>query len=130
LADLIKLVHRGIPTGERFQSWDSSVDTIGVSDIFRIEKSLGYPAREVTIHADSGNVSFRLNNVFKVYQQQPSNLFGGYGSTYKNVYSGTEVVNQATTAIEIKSGESLTIKGPVKTLEVVVKTGNFRLSVR
>lgn len=139
MSDITKRVNAGINTGERNQSWDTSVDTndddthIIAGDIFRIEDSLGRAGRSLSITTSAtGSISYRLNPVVTVYPRRNIGEFGYISESYDLVASGRDFVDTSIGPTIIEAGETITYaKGEVnvRTLQIVTMSGDFKVIV-
>ncbi len=137
MANVTKKVNRSIK--DNYQAWDTGIDTndssttITTGDIFRIEDSLYRPGKAMILTTGSGgSVSFRLNPVITVYNRRNPGEFGPWSERYDVVSSGHEftdtsqgpIVVPASTKYELPRGTV-----PIKTIQMVTVSGNFKLEV-
>lgn len=131
MANITKPINRGIPPGMRTLTFNTATDandngtSIIANDIFKIEDSLGYPARHINIQvANSGTaVGIRFNPTVTVYPGRPSNEFGNpYSSTYPMLASGNSFLDTSQNPIPIGTGTSYNIDREVLVKEVQITT--------
>lgn len=133
MANITKKVTRNIGAS---QYWDTAVDThdgggaIAVNDIFRIETSLGKPARNMAITTGAGAVSIRINGQVVNYPARSYNEFQN-ADFYQNISIGVEVTDHSQTPIVIPASETFEWKGeiPIRTVEITAKASNFTVTV-
>lgn len=141
MASITKRVDRSIPGTQRYQTWDSTVDTnddgnaFAAGDYFDFEASLGRAASQIVIEASSTDLEVRINGVKKVFDRASKTKFNKlYGDTPNqnlDLASGADVtVGVPTVTVGIPTGDSTYVseKMPINTLQIVTfSSGTFTL---
>jgi hypothetical protein len=139
MADITKKVHRDIDSTKRYQYWASSENAddgtaIAAGDIFKIEKSLGHPARYVYIETDTSTVlSIRLNSQVRRYPWKTIDRMAPPGNRAVDIENVVTWTDDTQAAIPISDGSSAEIIEfnqiiPISDIELVTfSSGSFIL---
>lgn len=139
MASITKIVNGQIPSALRSQNWQTNLDSnddgnpITEGDIFEIQASLGRVAKNLQIEMLGGatSASFRVNPYVTIFPRRPANEFAPGSDFYDFVASGLTYQDTSVSAMILDAGETWELEGelPVRAVEVVTMSGNFRLSV-
>lgn len=134
MATITKRVNRGIEGVKRYQYWASTENNdegnpIEAGDIFRIEESLGRPAKYIWIEAATGTeLSIRFNSQLTTYpMRDPMYNYPNKPDLSSPVVS----TDESLAAINIGSDEVWELDAfPVSDIQIVTfYTGSFELFV-
>lgn len=125
MADITKLVDRGIPANQRSQIFTQADG--GTGDVLLIKESLGRHAQQLTIEAD-GDMSIRIN-VYRVVfpQRKTGEGFTQWWPGLDNVAAGVQVKDDTNALIPIAAGETFELNSemPITDIELVTVSGDF-----
>lgn len=138
--NITKIVNTAIPTTKRYQYWKSTENNddgaaIKEGDIFRIEKSLGKPAKNVVVTTTAGSdLAIRFNSRYQWFVRHTHVNDMERGEFYDNLKSETELADTSMTAITIgsSSAQTFTLDGGLAVSDIEITTwttGTFTLLV-
>ena len=129
MADIIKKVDRGIPSGERSQSF-TQADAVA-NDIIKVEDSLGKAATHVVVEAvDTLDIKFNVKRT--VFPERTHDEYDClYPGQYKNLAKGVEVTDDTGALVSLSAGETFTLDNDlsVKDIKIVNTGGAFNIFV-
>jgi len=129
MANITKKVDRGLPPGERSQSFDQ----VGISngDILKVQDSLGKAATHVVIEAVAA-MTVRFNVQRTIFPEKTHAEYDClYPGQYQNLAAGVDVVDDTGALVSLAAGESFTLDNDlsIKDIQIVTKAGNFTIFV-
>ena len=129
MADIIKMVDRGVPTLQRTQNFTNADASAG--DILKVQESLGRTAKHVVIEA-TGAMTVRFNVVRTIYPNRTKEEYDSlWPEMYKNLALGRTVEDTTGALVSIGAGESFELDNdlPVKDIKIVTAAGAFDIFV-
>ena len=129
MANVTKKVDRGVPPGERSQSFTQA--EVNAADIIKVQDSLGKAARHVVIEAAAA-MTVRFNVQRTIFPKKTHAEYDClYPGQYENLAAGVDVEDETGALISLAAGESFTLDNdlPVKDIKVVTASGNFTIFV-
>ena len=130
MSDVVKKVHRLVPSNERSQTFTEADASAG--DVIMVKDSLGRPARKVFIEADDP-ISLRPNVYQYIFPLRESweDDFGAWNPGERNMALGQRVKDNEGVSIDLEAGGSLELDHdiPVSDLELLTVSGLFTITV-
>jgi hypothetical protein len=130
MAKILKKVDRGIPSGNRSQSF-TSADAVE-DDILLVRDSLGHPASHVKINAFSGDLTVRFNVLRTVYSDRSlDTFFANGGGMWPNLTTGVELTSAGVNEQTIAASETYELNNEfaVEDIHLLTVSGTFSIYV-
>jgi len=126
MADVTKLVNRGVPAAQRTQVFTQA--DAGEGDVILVRDSLGRPAKKVLIET-TANLSLRFNVYHMVYPQRDGRDLMDTGHL-PNLALGGRVKDDTTAIISLEADETFEMDGSysVEDIELLTVSGNFTIT--
>ena len=130
MANITKKVDRGVPPGERSQSF-TQADIDDEGDILKIQDSLGKAATHVVIAATAA-MTVRFNVQRTIFPEKTHAEYDClYPGQYQNLAAGVDVEDDTGALVSLVAGESFTLDNDlsIKDIKIVSADGAFSIFV-
>jgi len=130
MANVTKKVDRGVPPGERSQSF-TQADISANGDIIKVQDSLGKVATHVVIEATAA-MTVRFNVQRTIFPEKTRAEYDClYPGQYQNLAAGVDVEDDTGALVSLAAGESFTLDNDlsIKDIKVVTAAGDFSIFV-
>lgn len=129
MANITKKVDRGVPPGERSQSFTQA--EVSAADIIKVQDSLGKAATHVVIEAVAA-MTVRFNVQRTIFPEKTHAEYDClYPGQYQNLAAGIDVEDDTGALVSLAAGESFTLDNDlsIKDIKIVSAAGNFTVFV-